>query len=423
MREQRRRFAGSLSFIAAVAFIFPGGSSAAPGTGSLLGTNANGGVLLDVNPGTGAAISIGPMGVGVTPSLATDPLTGVDYVATGQGNPRLFTVNPVNAMTTFVGNTGLGFAAVGGMDFDSAGNLYAAVNIAGDGGTGSDHLAILNTINGQATIIGPFGACQGVPPIPVNGSGFCTIEGMEGIAFDTSGTLWGVHTARGAAGPPGLYTINPGTGAAAFVAPILDAGGNPPSGGLSSIQFACDGTLFGGTARGTFVNDGGFLVTVNPLTGQFAFVGGVSATGGSSLGGLTFDDPICNTPPVASCVESVNPSGKITPPAGSTTLPGPMGGQNEDGFYELIGDDAEDGTAPLFVTNASGSATFGPFSSGSVVKITEAPGATPTSKSIGGPNSAVAAHITLDSDAFVFAVDSFGEFSPVVSCLVPPPPL
>ncbi len=100
----------------------------------------------------------------------------------------------------------------------------------------------------------------------------------------------------------------------------------------------------------------------------------------------------------------------------------PEGGKNEDGFYELVGEDAEDGTALVFVTNASGSPTFGPFSSGLVVKITEAPGATPTATSMGGPNSAVAAHITLDSDAFVFAVDSFGEFSPVVSCLVPPPP-
>jgi hypothetical protein len=405
-----------------MAVIFPLETSAAPGTGRLLGTNANGGVLLDVNPGNGAAVPIGPMGVGVTPSLATDPLTGVVYVATGGGNPVLFTVNPANAMTALVGNTGLGFAGVGGMDFDAAGNLYAAVNIAGDGGTGSDHLAILNTNNGQATIIGPFGACLGVPPIPVNGSGSCTIEGMEGIAFDAAGTLWGVHTARGAAGPAGLYTINPGTGAAAFVSPILDAAGSPPSGGLSSIQFACDGTLFGGTARGTFVNDGGFLVTVNPLTGQFAFAGAVSATGGSSLGGLSFEDPVCNTPPVASCVESVNPAGSTIPPAGSTTLPGPKGGQNEDGFYELIGEDAEDGTAPVFVTNASGSATFGPFSSGSVVKITEDRDEIPVSKPMGGPNSAVGAHIILDSDAFVFAVDSFGEVSPVVSCLVPPPP-
>ncbi len=129
-----------------------------------------------------------------------------------------------------------------------------------------------------------------------------------------------------------------------------------------------------------------------------------------------------NTPPVASCTESVNPSGKKIPPAGSTTLPGAKGGQNEDGFYEIIGSDAEDSTVDVFVTNASGSVTFGPFAPGSVVKITEAPGATPSSKPMGGADSAVAAHIRLDGDAFVYAVDSFGEFSPVVSCLVPPPP-
>ncbi len=74
------------------------------------------------------------------------------------------------------------------------------------------------------------------------------------------------------------------------------------------------------------------------------------------------------------------------------------------------------------MTNASGSATFGPFASGSVVALTEAPGATPSSKPMGGPDSAVAAHIKLDSDAFVFAVDSAGAVSPEVSCLVPPPP-
>ena len=130
-----------------------------------------------------------------------------------------------------------------------------------------------------------------------------------------------------------------------------------------------------------------------------------------------------NTAPVAQCVESVNPSGKNIPPAGSTTLPGSKGGKNDDGFYAISGQDAEDGTADVFVTNASGSATFGPFPSGSVVKLTEAPGKkTPTSKPMGGPNSAVAAHITLDSDAFVFAVDSTGAASPLVSCLVPPPP-
>lgn len=33
------------------------------------------------------------------------------------------------------------------------------------------------------------------------------------------------------------------------------------------------------------------------------------------------------------CIEIFNPHGKTVPPAGNTTLPGPNGGQNEDGFY------------------------------------------------------------------------------------------
>ena len=36
---------------------------------------------------------------------------------------------------------------------------------------------------------------------------------------------------------------------------------------------------------------------------------------------------------VGICTETTNPHGQNVPPAGSTTLPGPNGGQNEDGFY------------------------------------------------------------------------------------------
>ena len=89
-----------------------------------------------------------------------------------------------------------------------------------------------------------------------------------------------------------------------------------------------------------------------------------------------------NAPPVASCVESVNPSGKNIPRAGSKTKPGKKGpGQNEDGFYALFGQDKLGLAAPVSVRNASGSATFGPFPSGSVVKLTEARGARPTTAS------------------------------------------
>jgi hypothetical protein len=114
------------------------------------------------------------------------------------------------------------------------------------------------------------------------------------------------------------------------------------------------------------------------------------------------------------CKESVNPHGQNVPPAGSTTLPGPNGGQNEDGFYE-IGSDA--GTPVRILT---GGVFFGPFPSGSVVKYTQAPGATPSSKTIGSENGqagAVITHITGPDELVVVTVD--GQKT---TCFVPPPP-
>ena len=191
--------------------------------------------------------------------------------------------------------------------------------------------------------------------------------------------------------------------------------GTPISSSITDLSGGVYSTGFAGLPTGTTSRIFGVLTTGTPVLTTATLTSDSGETTTVVVKG-------CNTPPVADCVESVNPSGKKVPPAGSTTLPGPKGGQSEDGFYELISEDAEDGTAPLFVTNASGSATFGPFPSGSVVKITEATGKTPVSKPMGGPGSAVVAHITLDSDASVFAVDGAGAVSSEVSCLVPRPP-
>jgi hypothetical protein len=125
------------------------------------------------------------------------------------------------------------------------------------------------------------------------------------------------------------------------------------------------------------------------------------------------------TQPTVGCVETVNPHGQTVPPAGSTTLPGPLGGQNDDGFYELFADDNCNDGVEIFVNG------FGPFVSGDIVKITEAPGATPTSEEMGSTNGqagAIAAHLILDSDPVVTAVDAAGNVSFPVDCLVPPPP-
>ena len=280
------------AMLVALGSVFAPEVKAAPGTGTLFGTDASGGNLMTIDPLTGVGILIGFMGAGVVPALAVDPTTDVLYAGEGGGAPNLYTVDPTTGAATLIGDTGLGFASIGGMDFSADGTLYAVVNIAGNGGTGSDHLAILDQTTGAAAVIGPFGTCTGVT-IPSAGGGSCTLEGIEAIAFDASGTLWGARNARGAAGSPGLYTIDPATGAATFVAPILDASGTPPSGGVVSLQFACDGTLYGGTATAVSpASDGGRLITIDPATGLFSFVGAVSATPfGTSLGALAFQAP------------------------------------------------------------------------------------------------------------------------------------
>jgi hypothetical protein len=133
------------------------------------------------------------------------------------------------------------------------------------------------------------------------------------------------------------------------------------------------------------------------------------------------------TPPDVYCIEAVNPHGKNVPPAGKTTLPGAKGGNNEDGFYQLIAEDNRDPAPRIFIgcKDCGGPPPpFGPYPSGTIVKITEAPGAVPTEKKIGsdkGQANAVAYHIILPSDAWVIAVDASGNLARF-PCFVPPPP-
>jgi hypothetical protein len=116
------------------------------------------------------------------------------------------------------------------------------------------------------------------------------------------------------------------------------------------------------------------------------------------------------------CVESVNPHGQTIPPAGQTP-PGNGPGQNEDGFYE-IGSDA---TGQVIVTDLGSGTVFGPYPSGTVIKYTQATGATPGEKKIGSDNGqagAVYVHITGTGD---FSVTPVGGGTSV-TCLVPRPP-
>ncbi|MHC4891428.1 MAG: hypothetical protein ACYTEO_18395, partial [Planctomycetota bacterium] len=153
----------------------------------------------------------------------------------------------------------------------------------------------------------------------------------------------------------------------------------------------------------------------------------VSTTLGGELASIDLTkDWVDTTPPVPACLETVNPHGNKTPPAGSTTLPGPKGGQNEDGFYELL---ATDDVWPpagidMFVRDTGSGTIFGPFLVGTKIKYTEDPLAIPVAKKMGsgkGKSDAIDQHIIGNGDPMVMAVDGSGNQAGVL-CLVPAPP-
>ena len=120
------------------------------------------------------------------------------------------------------------------------------------------------------------------------------------------------------------------------------------------------------------------------------------------------------TPPVVACQPTTNPSGNNIPPAGNN----PKSGQNPDGFYVLLARDLVDPNPDITVSDTGSSFVAGPYASGTKIKLTQAPGATPNVKP--GPGE-IDWHITLKGDAIVIATDGSGN-SARVRCNVPPPP-
>jgi hypothetical protein len=121
------------------------------------------------------------------------------------------------------------------------------------------------------------------------------------------------------------------------------------------------------------------------------------------------------TPPAVTCEPTTNPSGDNVPSAGEN----PKAGQNPDGFYVLTATDAVDPSPQLTLSDTGSTATFGPFASGTKIKLTQAPGATPTQKPGTG---AIDWQIKTKGDGSVTASDASGNTSAPVSCKVAPAP-
>jgi hypothetical protein len=126
------------------------------------------------------------------------------------------------------------------------------------------------------------------------------------------------------------------------------------------------------------------------------------------------------TAPEVACVPGTNPHGAKVPPAGEKSP-----GQNEDGNYQLNATDALDPDPDIYVVDTGSGTVFGPYPSGTQIKYTESPDATPEAKPMGSTNGAagaVAWHIIGTGDMQIYSVDSSGNQSTAIACLVPPPP-
>ncbi len=239
INKLRISISGILVLLLVGLILLPLQAKAVPGQGTLFGTSPN--ELIAIDPATGVGTVVGPNTADRGFSgFAIDLATGLSFAGCGTGCDEIWNFNLGNGMATFLGFMNGGVVA-SGLDFRADGVLFASLNIVSGGGSGGDHLGIINTNTGVATVIGPFGNCPDT----------CTLDGIEAIAFDAQGNLWGaLRTSPGSSGTPGLYLIDTATGSATFVTSLQTAGGSTMSRQAPvSLQFACDGTLYGGTAQ------------------------------------------------------------------------------------------------------------------------------------------------------------------------------
>jgi hypothetical protein len=157
--------------------------------------------------------------------------------------------------------------------------------------------------------------------------------------------------------------------------------------------------------------DGPLTPTCVPPPGSTFPLGdtGVTCTATDAAGNTGTDTAtmhvVDTTPPTVGCVLGPNPDGTIVPAP-------------EAGFRTLRASDIVDTAVDIFVTDNASTAKFGPYPSGTNIKLIQAPGATPAAKPGQG---AVNWIINLKGDAVLLAVDNFGNTA-TVTCLVPPPP-
>jgi hypothetical protein len=187
------------------------------------------------------------------------------YGALGGSNVTsdLYTIDPNTGVATPIGPIG---DAVTGLAFDSGGTLYGTTS--NNSGANPESLITIDTTTGDGTLVGPLGAecqrtaadiafspggtlfgwCEGPDDlVTINtGTGEATVVGNSGLgtfgdamSFHENGSLYAAL--RGTRGS--LFKVNTDTGKVKAIGRISDptfSGGNP----LSAGAFGCDGSTF-----------------------------------------------------------------------------------------------------------------------------------------------------------------------------------
>jgi hypothetical protein len=272
--------------------------------------------LFTLNTTTGAATLVLAFGDGNQgETIAFNPVDGLLYRAYGSGavnvNQFLVKIDPVSltvtnlpltgdpynqatSLTHWVGNyflmadhssnlfivTNAGLvkqlSALNNLEGDDKGMVFAGTapacpplaplyGAASQGPTGPGLFYSVSPTTGAATLIGPIG-----------------FEGIGGIRFNATGTLYGAGKLEDGTNTPVMFTINPCTGAGTEIGPTNLGSQNFST--TTDISFRrSDGTLFGFLSDGVDFNG---LATFNSSTGSLTSVLGTYPIQGG--GGLAF---------------------------------------------------------------------------------------------------------------------------------------
>jgi hypothetical protein len=229
--------------------------------------------LFDIDPATGAATNPRFTGADVVSDIAQGP-DGLLYafnddfgVVNGlPAGSNLFTINPVAAETTVIGDTGLSLNE-GGLEFDASGTLYGVTSQ-----NGASSLFTIDTTTGVGTTVGAF-AQNGMP---------VELTDASAMAFDDAGTLYVLDTTSVFPSVQSfLYTLDPATANITSVVELDRALGT-----TAGLAFESDtGELL--LADGDF-NGTNELFSVDLTTGVLALRGTTVPGTFGGLSGLEF---------------------------------------------------------------------------------------------------------------------------------------